>query len=483
MRKIARILSFFIILGWIGTSFAGTNDGLAFLRSKQGPDGTISGLGNTGWAVMALSGYGERNDRAIQSLQTVQTSLSTRSATDIEKQILALVAGGENPRTFAGVDAVVELQSRVMGNQIGDTDYLNDDIFGLLALRSAGASVPAEVSSQLLQHQNQDGGWGLIVGGASSTDLTAVALIALKGSVSQESLVRAMDYIRSLQNDDGGFAISSGGSSVASTAWVDWMLTEYGQSYAPWSKGGHSPRDFLLSTQGSDGSWGGSVLMTSYALIALSGRGFPIIGQFSTPTPTPSATTTPTPSPTLSVAPSPTPSPSHSPSTTPTVLPTATPSPSPTVTFSPLPTSVPSPSPSVSAIPTPSASSIVVPTASPTLNPSPGLLSTPAPTVLPVVAPTSTLMPVSTAPKVMRRTISLVQRIFPAKGTSAPVVTPTVSLVPVIFSPVPSDMSNGQFVPLNLHDYSRHFFFGGLLLAVNTLATGYEIWQAHKRTK
>jgi hypothetical protein len=303
------LLRFFLILvillGWVSSGFASTTSGLSYLRTKQGSDGHIGGSSSTSWAVMAFSTSGERNTQAVEALRSVQLALSGRSATDIEKQILGLVAAGENPRTFAGVNAIDLLKSKISGNQIGEADLLNDDIFGILALQAAREPISATLFQTLASHQQSDGGWGIYTSGSTSTDMTAVALIALNGHVTQPIIESGVTYIKARQNDDGGFASVSGASTIGSTAWVDWMIVSLGYSYP--EKNGRTPRDYLWTMQSSDGSWSNSVLLTSYALIALSQKGFPYRGIVATPSPTP--TPNPTPLPSLTPKPSLTPTP------------------------------------------------------------------------------------------------------------------------------------------------------------------------------
>ncbi len=307
---------------------ASVSSGVSYLQRQQASDGTVGGTAVTAWAVMALQVSGAPNSRGIDSLKQVQYGLATKPATDVERQILALVAVGQNPRTFVGVDAVAELKKRVTSTQIGSVDLLTDDIFGILALRATNESVSTSVVNGLISSQNNDGGWGIYKQSQSSSDITALALISLKPWLSESVKIKAETYLRSLQNDDGGFATSSGVSNTASTAWALWWINTSG---GDWSKNGHSPSDFLWSKQNGDGSWDASVLVTSYALLALSGKSWPILTMIvlPTPTPTPTPTATPSPTPTSSSTPSPTPTSTPVPSSSLAPVSTSTPTSSP----------------------------------------------------------------------------------------------------------------------------------------------------------
>lgn len=328
MVKKLFLLSILLVIATTRVS-ASAATGVSYLRSQQGADGTIGGPGVTGWAVMALAMAGQKNQEAIDALKPIQRSLSSRPATDVERQILALAAAGEDPRTFESVDAISSLQGRVSGGQIGATDYVNDDIFGVLAFRAARTNIPGGVINTIISSQQSDGGWGITKSGSTSTDMTALALIAVDGSLSGESRDKAINYLKSKQNDDGGFATSSGASNLGSAMWVDWMIMSKGLNRDEWSKNGKSSRDYIANHQLSNGSWENSPLMTSYGVMALSGRAFPYVGVTVTPTPRPTPTVTPTTRVTATPRPTATPT-GHvsTPSPTPTLSQSGQPTPS-----------------------------------------------------------------------------------------------------------------------------------------------------------
>ncbi len=291
MVKYARILALLLLFVPFAPVSASALSGVHYLESQQASDGTIGDLAITGWAAMAFSMEGTPNSSLARSLEKMQSLLPRRPATDIERQILALEALGEDSRTFAGINAVNLLENKISGDQIGDPTLLNDDIFGILALKAAGRSVSGTLVTGLVKHQGSDGGWGINPGGASSTDMTALALIALKGTGTDQGVMnQGLDYLRVRQNSDGGFATMSGGSSLGSTAWVDWMITSLGYRESDWQKGGKTAAEYIASQQSSNGSWQNSPLLTSYSIMALSRRSFPFVR--STPL-TPQATPLP----------------------------------------------------------------------------------------------------------------------------------------------------------------------------------------------
>ncbi|MBI5466030.1 MAG: DUF4430 domain-containing protein [Candidatus Kerfeldbacteria bacterium] len=237
------------------------------------------------WITMALKASGETN--------VVKTHLQTFSgtlATDYAKRILAIVAVGENPATFAGTDLVAGLKALAQAGQIGEPGLLNDDAWGLMALRSAGVAesdtVVAGAKAYLLAHQGTDGGWGYGLTSGSDTNDTAAVLMALgEVSVTSGTVVdSALSYLRSAQNADGGFAYVPGSDSDSgSTSWVWSALQKLGQAATSWTKGSNTPAIFLQTLQLQDGSYKwqasdsqGSVSMTAFAVVALSNKYYPV---------------------------------------------------------------------------------------------------------------------------------------------------------------------------------------------------------------
>jgi hypothetical protein len=269
------------------------------------------------WSIMARAALNQTSGQSF-----LRSPLSGGSATDYEKRILAITAQGSDPRTFGSEDFVSKLESFFDGNQIGDSSLLNDDIFGVLALASAGISDTAVAHARqfILNHQNSDSGWGFATGLGSDSNTTAMAVAAL--SITGGVPSSAFDYISRSQDSSGGYGFTPGtAADGASTAWVIAGLTTAGRSVSSSATG------FLNSLQLSDGSFkwkpsdsSGSGLVTAYAVIALSGHGIPVRTKAASnpaPAPTPQPNPTPVPTPAPQPAPNPIPAPNPAPNPTP----------------------------------------------------------------------------------------------------------------------------------------------------------------------
>ncbi|WP_290623879.1 MULTISPECIES: PKD domain-containing protein [unclassified Archaeoglobus] len=64
-------------------------------------------------------------------------------------------------------------------------------------------------------------------------------------NASDERIVKALKWLRSIQNDDGGFANPDENCSVAKTSWAVMAIVAAGQSPHEWRKNGNSPIDFM----------------------------------------------------------------------------------------------------------------------------------------------------------------------------------------------------------------------------------------------
>lgn len=275
MRKAIYTLLFLFTISFAFPARAGIQEGVNYLKTQHQDD----------WVIMALAAV-SATDINTASLQSFSGTL----ATDYAKRILALVAVGQNSSTFTDTDLVAGLLDMASDGQIGDLDLLNDDAWGILALRAVGVpenvSIIADSANFLLNHQQLDGGWGWSANGTSDTNDTAAIVMALLESgypASGQAITQAVAYLKSAQKPDGGWAYEPiWDSDAASTAWVITALTKLSQNITDWSVG-ETPVEFLLSLQTEDGSFKwvssdavGSASMTAFSVIALANKTFPI---------------------------------------------------------------------------------------------------------------------------------------------------------------------------------------------------------------
>jgi energy-coupling factor transport system substrate-specific component len=276
---------------------------LSFLTSAQNSDGGFGAAKGqssselyTAWTAMGLAAAG-RNPTSVRRdghsvLDSLRADVSTLSGLgDAERTILAAAACGASSYSFAGRDLVAEVLDAREGDNSFE-DLVNLTAFAIFALRAVGhsQSYPAirDAAGWIEQQQNSDGGFSFGGHGSpSDVDDTGAALQALAaaGAHNVHVLGAAGDFLIRSQNLDGGFPEQYGSESNAqSTAWAIQGLIAAGRNpNTVRRRGSRSPIGYLESLLAPGGSIRYSrtgaqtpVWVTAQALIALSGKTFPV---------------------------------------------------------------------------------------------------------------------------------------------------------------------------------------------------------------
>ncbi|MFZ2149605.1 MAG: DUF4430 domain-containing protein [Minisyncoccia bacterium] len=230
---------------------------VAYLKSAQSSDGSFADSAlYTDWAAIAY-GAGNVSGSPLSSLLEYLSSNNSISSliTDNERRAMALMALGENPYSFHGKNYIDAITEEFDGTQFGDEDLVNDDIFALIPLFSAGYEEDDETVVKtidfILEKQSGNGSW------EGSVDVTAAAVQALAPFDSvdgvEEALGSAETYLKNTQASDGGW------QNVSSTSWA--MQAESALGGA-WIKNGKGGMDYL-ATQQSNAENTGALLSAS----------------------------------------------------------------------------------------------------------------------------------------------------------------------------------------------------------------------------
>ncbi|SHH23032.1 prenyltransferase/squalene oxidase repeat-containing protein [Tepidibacter thalassicus] len=193
----------------------------------------------------------EKDLDLIQSKFKVRENLS--SATDYAANIIGLIASGINPTNFKGQNYVKELVKLQKENGIFEVKnegmYPTTTAWSIIALDMANADYDVEKSVKaLLNQQKSNGSFGTI----NSIDNTAMCIMALGNhkniSGVEESIDKAVKYIKSQQTDNAAFKVS-GSENPYTTAAVIQGLIAVGEDPLSqyWIKNGKTMFDFLLS--------------------------------------------------------------------------------------------------------------------------------------------------------------------------------------------------------------------------------------------
>ncbi len=253
--------------------------------------GTSSSATMTGWAILGLEAAGRspfaiRNGGATPIAYLRRKAGGLSAAGDLERTILALEGAAVSSRHFGGRNLPAELRRHISGG--GSVQgQVNLTAFGILALRSAGASQSSvrKPAKWLHRAENRDGGWGFQPSAASDADSTGAALQGMAAAgASRHTMHSGAAFLRRTQDRDGGFAL--GGTTLSnsqSTAWAIQGLVAAGVGPSGVREHRHSPFDYLSKRQRGDGHYTYSassdqtpVWVTGQALVAVRREAFPV---------------------------------------------------------------------------------------------------------------------------------------------------------------------------------------------------------------
>jgi hypothetical protein len=274
-----------------------------WLESVQNGDGGFgpsasdeSATATTCWVMLGLEAAG-RNPLDVASpkgrtpVDFLRREIGTvGSPGDIARTILALEGTGVDPHDFGGRNLVAELFAarRDDGSYHG---WPNSTAFAVIALRAAGVDGGTQKSLDWLRKvQNEDGGWGDNPGSPSTTDGTGAVMQAL--SPDSKAAGHGLFYLRhQAQQKGGGFPLGGNGAvNTMSTAWAIQGILAVGGDPGSFRRGSVSAPGYLAHNQREEGSYRYAnpdqtasevanqtpVWVTGEVLVAAAGKYFPI---------------------------------------------------------------------------------------------------------------------------------------------------------------------------------------------------------------
>lgn len=265
-----------------------TEKAFEYLVNNQNEDGSFGSASlYSDWVAVAF-GVNSNNESRKNKLKNylLTDPAAGSSITDYERRAMALMSLGINPYNGVATNYIKNITDSFDGNQIGDIELFNDDIFALVVLLKAGYSATDEIitktTSFILKAQSGNGSWG-------SVDLTAAAIQALTPISNingvQNSINLAKTYLQNKQQTDGGF------ENIDSTSWAMQAIATLGEQEDGWQKNNHTPGDYLDSQQQTDGgvrllteAKNNRIWSTAYAINAQAGLPwYNILNSFSIP--------------------------------------------------------------------------------------------------------------------------------------------------------------------------------------------------------
>ncbi len=284
---------------------AGEQSAVKWLRAAQNADGGFgaspdddSGPEMTAWAMLGLEAAGVNPYDLARGKHTPVSYLRARvdelrSPGDLARTILALLGTGADPRDFGGRNLVAALHShrRANGSYLG---WPNSTAFAVIALRAADSpGGTGESMDWLRKVQNEDGGWGIEVGTRSDAESTGAVLQAL--SPGSKAAQRALKYLREAQQSNGGYRVGgSGAINTQATAWAVQGILAVGADPSSFKRGGKTPLGYIAANQAPDGHYRYSkqsdqtpVWVNGQVLVAVAGKFFPVAAPARAPRPKP----------------------------------------------------------------------------------------------------------------------------------------------------------------------------------------------------
>jgi hypothetical protein len=243
---------------------------ISFLSSAQKDDGSFGEYLYTDWVAVGIAPLGSEADSLKTKIINYfkNKPLVSELVTDNERHAMALMALGINPYSGTEINYIKKILDSFDGEQFGDKDLVNDDIFAIITLLKAGYTKDDEIIKKdidfIIGKQDISGSWG-------SVDMTSAGIIALANFVDINQVADVISkgevYLKNSQDKDGGF------ENTFSTSWAIQALS-LNTLYKDEVKNGIK---YLVNNQKEDGGFDGGdantrIWASAYAMPVILGK-------------------------------------------------------------------------------------------------------------------------------------------------------------------------------------------------------------------
>lgn len=241
-----------------------------FLSLNKKEDGSFGNSIYTDWVAIGVAKTKEKNSENIITDLTKymkDQKFEAKSITDYERHAMALMSLGINPYDGTDINYISKIINSFDGEQIGEKDLINDDIFALLVLQNVGYNKEDEIIkkiiSNILDNQSTNGSWG-------SVDMTGASIMALYNfkevSSVRDSIIKAYKFIKSKEETSGNFGGNSFSTSWAMQAFSleSWYEDEVIRSLEFLARLQHTEDGFIRQDQKENQIWA-----TAYSIPAV----------------------------------------------------------------------------------------------------------------------------------------------------------------------------------------------------------------------
>lgn len=269
MKRLLPFLLAFVLLFGSAAAAAPPADaaaGARWLASRQEQEGDLpsytgSGVGELIMALLAGGQTGAPVDRALSYVRTHGSKAASKPAY-AARFVMGLVAAGEDPRSFGGVDYAGRIT-------LGSTGAYEENVYAnaiaMLGVRAAGRAVPGSAVAYMRAQQcPSNGGFAWKAGCAGTPDVDTTsssvsALVAAGVPKTDTVIARARSFLADAQNGDGGFGLEGGSPTNAnSTGLAMSAIAALGErpDSPPWKRSnGATPRSALGKLRDASGGF------------------------------------------------------------------------------------------------------------------------------------------------------------------------------------------------------------------------------------
>jgi len=178
--------------------------------------------------------FDDRSEQWVKDSLRYGAETSLRSAGEWAARTMSVVASGERPHDFAGINFIGATERFYNGANMSGYDVAWNDAYTLMALASTRTfkrEIVENVTKDLISKQHEDGHWEFVgaymEGKASDTAVAVQALCAVRPFLNRtlrdavdESIEKGLSYLRNVQNEDGSFSRFGDDPSAIATARV-----------------------------------------------------------------------------------------------------------------------------------------------------------------------------------------------------------------------------------------------------------------------
>lgn len=261
---------------WLVNTFQNDDGGYAAFSSGANQEASTTSATLDAIIALAAGGYDPGQvfpGKAVTPIDYLASNLdqltefAAADGGQAGKVILALTAAALDARAFpSGNPEMVDFVATLNGlfeptGAFGAVDPFKQSL-AILGLSAVDEPVPQESIAFLESLQASDGSWDDGFGTASSSDATAMAIMALVAggrTPADASLSSAIDFLATHQLPNGWEYGAGLGASANSTAVVIQALASLEEDFysatSPWIRDGRTPLDMLLAYQDDSGAF------------------------------------------------------------------------------------------------------------------------------------------------------------------------------------------------------------------------------------